>query len=117
MSAFQVGDRIGYILERAWRGNKPFESCIPEGTYECVPYSSARFPNVIEVKDVPDRDHILIHPANYPNELSGCLAPGKSYTLNDHDGHVWKSRQALADLVALERFVLVISSAHSLHHV
>lgn len=31
---------------------------------------------VIQVCDVPGRTNIEIHPANWPSELEGCIAPG-----------------------------------------
>ncbi|MFA0814041.1 DUF5675 family protein, partial [Microbulbifer epialgicus] len=50
-----VGDRTFYTVERPWLGNKPFESCIPEGVYQCDPYSSAKYPSVWELQEVPGR--------------------------------------------------------------
>ena len=69
------GDEV-YTVERPWRCNKPFESCIPDGEYALRPYSSPKYPHVWEVCDVPGRTHILIHVANKPEELAGCIAPG-----------------------------------------
>ena len=50
-----------YTLELPWRENKPNISCIPEGTYECIPYTSEKFPNVYQIKNVPNREAILLH--------------------------------------------------------
>lgn len=65
-----------FTIERPWLGNKPFESCIPEGVYRCRRYSSARYPNTFEVCDVPGRSKILIHTANRANDVQGCIGLG-----------------------------------------
>ena len=67
-------------IERIWRDNRPFESCIPNGDYKVVEYTSPRFYNVFQLMRVLDRTYILIHSANYSCELSGCIAPGESYS-------------------------------------
>jgi hypothetical protein len=67
-----------YTLERPWQGNAPYLSCIPEGVYQLAPHHGAHWVNVIELLDVAGRSSILIHPANKPVELQGCIAPGLS---------------------------------------
>lgn len=74
------GDQV-YTIERPWLQNKPWESCIPDGEYALNPYSSAKYPDVWQVANVPGRTHILIHPANYAHQLAGCIAPGLSYRI------------------------------------
>ena len=68
-----------YALERLWDDNKRRVSCIPSGTYKTKPYSSKKYPNVCEITDVEGRDKILIHSANYPWQLQGCIALGSNY--------------------------------------
>jgi hypothetical protein len=63
-------------VERHWEGNKPNVSCIPEGIYQCKPFSGAKYKDVFQVMDVPNRSYILFHAANYPEQLEGCIAPG-----------------------------------------
>lgn len=66
-----------FMLERPWLNNQPEISCIPEGEYDIGLYDSPHFGRVLpHVLDVPAREYILIHPANWPTELKGCLAPG-----------------------------------------
>lgn len=35
-----------YTLEQAWRNNRPFDSCIPDGVYLIEPYKSPKFGDV-----------------------------------------------------------------------
>lgn len=70
------GESSLVTVERPWLSNLRGESCIPEGVYECKPFSGAKFKNVFQVMDVPNRTYILFHAANYAHELQGCIAPG-----------------------------------------
>ena len=68
-----------YTLEPPWKDNKIDVSCIPEGNYRCVPYSSGKYPDLYEVKHVPGgRTLVLLHWGNYPHNTDGCILPGKS---------------------------------------
>ena len=68
-----------------WRDNKPQRSCIPPGAYQCQIVNSPKFGRVYEVKAVPGRSHVLIHPANlagdasmgWTTQLHGCIALGE----------------------------------------
>lgn len=63
-------------LELPWLENERNVSCIPEGIYPIVKRQSSRFRDHLLIKDVPDRDLILLHPANdASDELRGCIAP------------------------------------------
>lgn len=57
--------------------NVPDKTSIPYGRY---PVEIVLSPHLgyecLHVKDVPGRDHILIHVANMPNELKGCFGVG-----------------------------------------
>lgn len=70
---------IWVTLERPWENNERKVSCIPEGEYLVKPYSSVKFPDVWEITNVPDRDAILFHAANFVSDLKGCIAPGLSF--------------------------------------
>jgi len=70
------GELICYTIELPWRDNSNRVSCIPEGEYFIVKRYSAKYRWHMEVKDVPNRQFILFHPANYAlKELQGCIAP------------------------------------------
>jgi Family of unknown function (DUF5675) len=70
------GSHLCYTCERPWLDNTPDTSCIPTGTYSCVPHDSAAHPNVWELQNVPDRSGILIHNGNTENDSEGCIIVG-----------------------------------------
>lgn len=76
------------IIEKPWLDNHPQISCIPAGTYDVVTYlSPSKGYKVWLLKNVPGREYIEIHIANFESELLGCLAPGQGYlTLQDKTG-------------------------------
>ncbi len=76
MGVLSVIEREFYTIEKPWRNNEKFKSCIPEGTYECVSYTSDKFPDVWEIKEVPGRSDILIHDGNFEQDVEGCIAVG-----------------------------------------
>jgi hypothetical protein len=83
-----------FSIERPWRNNRPNESCIPEMQYIMERRDSPRFgPNMWQVADVPGRTHILVHVANYPSNVLGCIGLGLS-VLGDLGG-VGSSRAAI----------------------
>ena len=121
-------------LERPWVpstdgvcGTKGI-SCVPTGQYKLTPHNSEAHPKVwalVNTKlgvyhwdaDVPplcmlSRTVVLIHSANYPEELRGCIAVGKSRSKN---GRWWiqSSRDALNELrnAIAASYDLVISIA------
>lgn len=73
----KLGDElIAHTLELPWRENERKKSCIPTGTYEVVPYSSAKWPRTFHVLDVPNRDGILIHWGSFLRNTEGCILAG-----------------------------------------
>jgi hypothetical protein len=75
------GVRQCYTIELPWLNNEPRRSCIPEGRYRLKRRYSPRFNHHLQVLDVPGRDFILLHPANYAlKELAGCIAPVSQLT-------------------------------------
>lgn len=68
--------KIANTIELPWLDNKRKISCIPEGTYEIEKRFTEKHQHHLILCDVPDRDGILIHPANIAmKELMGCIAP------------------------------------------
>lgn len=88
------GEFFCYSLELPWKDNKQWESCIPIGEYKCEPYSSAKYYNVVQIKDVPHRELILIHVGNYLRDTLGCILLGDLH--DDKTGIVWNSKSTLA---------------------
>jgi hypothetical protein len=73
-----LNDGLGlcHTIELPWLENQKGISCILEGRYELVKRWSDKMKWHLLVSDVPDRELILIHPANDAlKELKGCIAP------------------------------------------
>ena len=77
---FLNGERICDTLENPWVDNQRNISCIPEGVYPVrlrLPRESATRDYIhLLVKDVKDRDYILIHIGNTAKDTSGCILVG-----------------------------------------
>lgn len=107
-------------LERSWVpsplglcGTKGV-SCVPAGEYKLVPHNSEAHPKVWALvnpalgvyhwdADVPAgcaiaRTVALIHAANYPEELRGCIATGKQRVKANGAWWISQSRDALNEL-------------------
>jgi len=77
IGVWAYGDHVLFSIEKPWRDNRPYESCIPEGEYTLVRVDSPRFgPNMWQVADVPGRTHILVHAANTERDVVGCIGLG-----------------------------------------
>jgi len=77
---FLNGERICDTLENSWQDNQRNISCIPEGVYDVrlrLPRESATRDYMhLLVKDVPNRDYILLHIGNTAKDTSGCILVG-----------------------------------------
>lgn len=72
---------------------------IKAGTYKLLPYSSPKYPNVYELKNVPGRSFILIHAGNYHKDTLGCLMPGKTWgSVAKSHYYVGNSKLALKEI-------------------
>lgn len=65
--------------EDPWKDNKTGISCIPEGTYSAVRHNGAKYQNVWALKNVPNRDAILIHQGNTIEDTRGCILVGSGF--------------------------------------
>ena len=86
-----------YTIELPWRGNRVGESCIPPGVYKAQRHESPTHGDTLWLRQVPGRSEILIHSANGPHQLEGCIAPGDDYGWWHKHGElaVWHSRETL----------------------
>lgn len=84
----QDGSKVCCMVERPMLNNKASRSCIVEGVYDLLPHQSPKFGSCYALesqelgvtREGPSlRTHILIHKANSPKELQGCLAPGVDF--------------------------------------
>lgn len=84
-------DSIFYTVEKEWLNNQPYISCIPAGDYRLENHDSAGHPQTyamvnhdLGVYHYEDSDSTrfacLIHVANYPHEVVGCIGPGLTLT-------------------------------------
>jgi hypothetical protein len=91
-----IPDQPLFTLEPPWLENKKMVSCIPAGIYVCEFVSvsaSGKFQDVWWVKNVPDRDEIMIHSGNYERNTEGCILIGMGW--NSHDVKLIDSKIAL----------------------
>lgn len=77
-----------FTLELPWRNNQQNVSCIPPGIYTIQPRFTQKHGQHWLVKDVPGRDHILIHRGNFHSHTRGCILTGKNLTDINADGYV-----------------------------
>jgi hypothetical protein len=77
-----------YTLELPWVFNQRQVSAIPAGRYPVVPRYSKKYGHHLHIQEVPGRDLILIHQANYVHQLQGCIAVGKAWFDLNKDGLV-----------------------------
>ena len=85
-----------YTVERPWLQNRPWVSCIPPGCYQLrrrmfnrgkpEPYET------LEICEVPNRTHILLHIGNVSRHVQGCVALGRRLGCVGHEWAVLDSR-------------------------
>lgn len=76
LGVIELGDEKFYSIERPWVNNEPNISCIPTGSYDMGWRKSPRFGETWHIKEVEGRTHILIHVANFPTDVQGCIGLG-----------------------------------------
>jgi hypothetical protein len=92
------GDHLCYTCECPWLDNASGISCIPSGTYACVPHNSPAHPDTWQLQDVPGRDEILIHNGNTKMDSKGCILVGEPQGILDGLPAVLNSKATLAML-------------------
>lgn len=116
-------------LERPWiagvPGGMPFESCVPDGAYDLIPH---RRPDGTQVYALRNPDHhvyytneeragrpgrylILIHAANWVEQIVGCIAPGLTRTIANNKRMVRSSREAMGKIMAGKYSSIIIEPA------
>lgn len=81
LGRLRIGGESIPTLEPPWRENKPFISCIPEGTYRMEPQESPKFRRVLwsitnGQQILQGRIEILIHAGNTVADTAGCILVG-----------------------------------------
>ena len=116
----RAGQDTFFTMERPWlpypaAGGRPFESCIPDGTYELRRHLRPSGEMAICVvnpdlgvwhypQDRPSdagRYLILIHTANYVDDLAGCIGPGLTRAIFGGRRMVTSSRVSMRNLLRL----------------
>ena len=82
-------------LEKPWRDNKNFISCVPKGVYRVVRHNTEDYPNTWRLLSVPNREGILIHIGNYSRETKGCILIGLQYNSKTSISKSTKALEAL----------------------
>jgi hypothetical protein len=111
-------DEFVYTLERPWidgvPGGMPFESCVPDGEYMLIEHDRPNGDRVFalrnpalsvfytkqERRDNPGRYLILIHSANWVEQVVGCIAPGLVRTIAENKRMVRSSRDAMRKIMS-----------------
>ncbi len=97
------GNAMLKTVERAWKNNQSGISCVPEGEYDLVPHNSPKFgkcyaleaPTLgVTIYGPSQRSHILVHAANKPSQLEGCIAPGVDFGVVGDEWAVINSKTA-----------------------
>lgn len=105
----EIGDKVFFTVEKPWLDNKPFESCIPDGDYELIPHGEYGKDGKVlaivggTVSHFKDSEHeryaCLIHTANYPKDVVGCIGLGQDYIADKN--MVTSSRKSIADFYSM----------------
>ena len=113
----RFGSESLFTLERPWQsgapGGLPFESCIPDGLYTLRPHERGNGDKVVALVAPElgvyyrkeDRTNgvgrylILIHSANWVEQVVGCIAPGIVRTIAENKVMVRSSRVAVAKIM------------------
>lgn len=107
------GEVLCKTIELPWKDNRKGQSCIPRGQYRVIRRWSPKYGEHFHILDVPNRNYILIHAANYSRQLLGCIGVGQDHKDIDKDGlrDVTSSRATMKMLLAtlpIESFQLII---------
>ena len=111
-SVFFLGKLFCFSLELPDLKNKPNVSCIPDGEYLCVFRKSPTHGDCYHIENVKGRSGILIHSANLPRQLLGCIALGSSIGILEGQKAVLSSKatvKSLEDIMGRKTFRLIIS--------
>ena len=104
-----------HTVEKPWLDNKPFKSCVPAGNYTCIRRDSffkkgAKYVLIAHDLDVYEHFHevngkgryaCLIHVANKPSDVAGCIGLGTAQAFIGGEWAVGKSTATVEQFNAL----------------
>lgn len=100
----EIDNHVFFTVEKPWKDNTPFKSCVPTGEYALVPHGEygkdgdvlALVGETVSHYEDPNfkRYACLIHTANYPKDVVGCIGLGDGY--NPALGMVTNSRKSIS---------------------
>lgn len=88
-------------VEREWKDNVPWRSCIPAGVYDMKPHMHQGRYLCWQVQRVRDRWGINMHIANQASQLHGCIAVGRTWGFFNGEWAVAASGSAHAELMTI----------------
>lgn len=86
-------------LELPDKDNAKNISCIPVGRYKIIKHISPKFGKCFYVKNVPNREHILIHAGNTTADTEGCILVGQKFGKLNNLPAIMSSKTALQKLL------------------
>lgn len=106
---YHDGEFVAYTVEKPWRHNEPFSSCVPDGLYSLEHHESNKFGETVALVNAGlnvyhhefqrshkhDRYAILIHAGNTEADVVGCIAIGERLGFVGGKWAVLNSRAAM----------------------
>lgn len=107
-----------FTIERPWMdgANTPEIAAILEGTYDVVMLPSQHFnKDMMHLSNVPGRTDVMIHNANWASQLKGCVAVGRTKSVDAVGASVEAlgrlTDKVVAALTAGDRVTITISNS------
>lgn len=100
-----------YSMERPWKDNKPFHSCIPLGTYTLEAHNSTSHPHtfalvnhelgVYHYEDPKAKRYgILMHKGNFSRNFEGCVGFGNRIGCLSNEWAIMRTEDSTAEVVS-----------------
>jgi len=89
--------------------NKTSKSSIPAQQYDCLRYSSDRYPDTFQVMNVPDRHKILFHAGNFAENTEGCILLARKF------GVIKSGRAILNSGETFKQFMEIMEGVEEFH--
>jgi len=115
-----------HTVEKPWRDNEPFRSCVPEGSYAClrrdhflkkgakyvlIAHDLDVYEHFYEINGDGGRYSCLIHVANKPSEVAGCIGLGTAQAFISGEWAVGRSAATVEHFNSImpDEFILEIA--------